>query len=177
MAGTVVSLPKKLGVRAGQSLVLLGAPERFGSRAALGDDIKVARQLPAMPRSTRLASLDCVMIFVDCLADLEDRIGPVTERLHPDGQIWVVWRTRRAADVTEEVVRRIGMTAGMVDTRVCAIDGVWTGMRLIIRHANRDALAYRLGISPRRTRRVSWPQPVSGAGSTLRRARATKHKH
>lgn len=168
-------MSKKLGVRAGQSLVLLGAPERFGSRAVLGDDIKVARQLPAMPRSTRLASLDCVMIFVDCLADLEDRIGPVTERLHPDGQVWVVWRTRRSADVTEDVVRRIAMTAGMADTRVCAIDGVWTGMRLIIRHANRDALAYRLGTAPR-ARRATWP-PVSGAGSTLRRARATKQKH
>lgn len=172
MAGTTLPLTKKLGVRPGQTVVLLGAPERFAARfegevAALLPDVKVSRQLRPAP--------DCVVLFIDSLGDLEDRLCPINERLHPDTQIWVAWRTRRAADVREDVVRRIFMTAGMVDTKLAPLDKVWTGMRLVTRPENKDALAYRLEISPRRTRRATRPpQYGSGAGSALATARARK---
>lgn len=164
MAGTFHSLTKKLGVREGQSVVLLGAPERWCVRfeaevGAVLDDVKVARQLRPAP--------DTVVMFVDKLADLEDRICAVTERLPPDGQIWVAWRSRRPADVSEEVVRRIGLTAGMSVNSASAIDAVWTGMRMVVRAENRDALAYRLAASPRRSRRATRPPQFSGAGSAF----------
>jgi hypothetical protein len=171
MAGTYRSLTKKLGVRDGQTVVLLGAPERWCVRfeaevEALLSEVRVARQLrPAF---------DTVVMFVDKLADLEDRICPVTERLPPDGQIWVAWRTRRPADVCEEVVRRIGLTAGMSVNGASAIDAVWTGLRLIVRPENRDALAYRLVAHPRRSRRATRPPQLSGAGSGLATARARR---
>ena len=154
----IASLPKKLGVRAGHQVVLLGAPDRLSGRRVEGafdeiGDVKVSRILRGSP-------LDTVMVFCDRLADLETSIGKVTERLHPDGQIWVAWRSRRAADVRQELVRRIGLAAGMVDTRVCSIDRVWSGMRLVISPENRDALAYRV------ERR--------GAGSGLQTARARR---
>jgi len=179
--GTPVSIAKKLGVRDGQAVVLLGAPDRVAARfeAELGssfDDVKVSRQLrPAV---------DCAVLFIDSLLDLEERICPVTERLLPQGQVWVAWRKRRAGDVREDVVRRIFMTAGMAATKVCAIDSVWMGMRLVIRPENRDALAYRLAIAPRRTRRADQarderrgrllPLDSSGAGSGLATARARR---
>ncbi len=178
-------MSKKLGVRAGQQVVLLGAPERVaagveGELAEVGE-VKVSRSIrrtPGIPPEP----VDTVMLFVDRLVDLEDRIGPATERLHPDGQIWVAWRSRRAADVREEVVRRIGLAAGMIDTKMCAIDRVWSGMRLVIRRENRDALAYRTaagtgtpGTQRRRTRRATRPpQFSSGAGSGLATARARR---
>jgi len=171
MAATLHSLTRKLGVRAGQSVVLLGAPERWCAKFeaevdALLEDVKVARQ--------RRPAVDTVVMFVDCLADLEDRICPVTERLPPDGQVWVAWRSRRAADVSEEVVRRIGLTAGMSVTRASSIDTVWTGVRLVVTPENRDALAYRLAAPPRRARRATRPPQFSGAGSALAAARARR---
>lgn len=168
MAG--MTLSKKLGVRAGHQVVLLGATDRLAQSVetglAAGIEVKVSRHL-------RPAPVDCVMMFVDRLADLEDRIGDVTERLHPDGQVWVAWRSKRAADVREEVIRRIGLAAGMVDTKICAIDRVWSGMRLVIRRENRDALAYRT--DGRRAKRATRPpQFGSGAGSGLATARARR---
>lgn len=181
MAATYLSLTRKLGVREGHSVALLGAPERWCARfeaevGALLDDVKVSRQLRPAP--------DTVVMFLDKLADLEDRICPVTERLPPDGQIWVAWRSRRPADVSEEVVRRIGLTAGMSVNAASAIDAVWTGMRMVVRPENRDALAYRLAAHPRgiikprlfeaRRRRATRPPQFSGAGSGLATARARR---
>jgi hypothetical protein len=175
--GTSASISKKLGVREGQSVVLLGAPERFAAKfeaelAGSFEDVKVSRQLrPA---------LDCVLVFIDSLADLEDRICAVTERLLPEGQVWVAWRKRRAGDVREDVVRRIFLTAGMSGAKVGAIDSVWTGMRMVVRPENRDALAYRLAIAPRRARRATRPpqfessRSLAGAGSGLANARARR---
>lgn len=164
-------MSKKLGVRAGHTVVLVGAPSRFPGRfdLELGEGTTVVRALPAFGRrrirNAQGAPVESVMLFLDRLEDLERRIGPAVEKLHPDGQVWVAWRSRRAADISEELVRRIALTAGMVVTRVCAIDDVWTGVRLVIRKDNRDALAYRL--EQRR---------VASGGSTMRRARAQRSK-
>jgi hypothetical protein len=139
MPRAAATLSKKLGVKAGQQVLLLGAPERWCARfeaEAVASDVRVSRQL----RSIR-DSADCIVMFLDCLSDLEDRIVPVSDRLLPDGQVWVAWRSRRAADVNEGVVRRIGLVAGLVDTQVRQIDTVWSGMRLVNRRENRDALS------------------------------------
>jgi hypothetical protein len=174
MAAPRISMTKRLGVRAGQSVVLLGAPVRLAARieaelAALDEAIRVARQL-------RPAPVDCAVLFVASLPELEHRISKVYERLHPEGQLWIAWRPRRALDVDEEVVRRIGLTAGMALTRVEPLARGWSGMRLVIRRQNRDALAYRLLGRPRRTRRATPPPPLlaSGGGSALASVRARR---
>ena len=177
------SIAKKLGVKAGHHVLLLGGPDRLSSRVEADlahlAEVKVARQLRPTP-------VDRVVLFCDRLTDLEDRIGKVTERIHPQSHIWVAYRPRRS-DVTEDVVRRIGMTAGMViQGKTTAIDDVWSAMRLVLRPENRDAVAYRLPDrseerplagqlgNRRRTRRASTPPAFSGAGSTLATARARK---
>jgi len=163
MAASSTSMSKKLGVRAGHTVVLVGAPSRF---PGLGEGTTVLRALPMFGRrrlrNATTPPAESVMLFLDRLEDLERRIGPAVEKLHPDGQVWVAWRSRRAADITEDLVRRIALTAGMVVTRVQAIDDVWTGVRLVIRKDNRDALSYRLS--------------TPGGGSTMRRARAQRSK-
>jgi len=174
-------LPKKLGIKGGHTVVLLGAPDDFEETLGLGDDVKVARQL-------RLSAVDVVVFFVDRLAELERRFGDIAARMHPAGAFWVAWpkkASRRPTDITEDVVRRIGLAAGLVDNKVCAIDEVWSGLRLVVRVENRDALAYRAeppaGREVRDTRRkgpraaalrAAAPRTAQGGGSTLRRARA-----
>lgn len=161
-------LAKKLGVRTGETVVVLGAPARVSAAIERHAD-RVFRQL-------RPAPIDSVVIFVDRLLELEDRLVAILGRLHPDGQLWVAWRSRRAGDVSEDIVRRIGLTAGMVDRGVVALDRVWSGMRLVNRPENRAALSYRLD-APRRAKRssrASEPAFASGPGSALAIARARK---
>jgi len=171
-------LPKKLGIKSGHTVVVLGAPDGFEETLGLGDDVKVLRQL-------RLTPVDIVVFFVDRLAELERRFGDIVARMHPAGAFWVAWpkkASRRGSDITEDVVRRIGLAAGLVDNKVCAIDEVWSGLRLVIRVENRDALAYRAEPPAGREVRRKGPKAAvtrstvarqsQGGGSTLRRARA-----
>jgi len=180
MAGYAgMPLPKKLGIKAGHKVCLLNAPGSFERRLAVGseeDDVRIAHDL-------RLPLVDVVVLFVDCLADLERRVVEIASRLHPAGGLWVTWsrRARRAREITPEVVHRIALAAGMVDNKTCSI-GEWASVRLVLRGENRDAVAYRCEPPPlsRRMRRPAAAARMihrtSGAGSALRRVRARSHK-
>jgi len=175
MAGyTGMPLPKKLGIKAGHKVCLLNAPGSFERRLA-ADDVRIAHDM-------RLTPADVVVLFVDCLADLEHRIVDIAARLHPAGRVWVAWRkARRGSDISEDVVRRIALACGMIDNKMCSL-GDWASVRLVLRNENRDAVAYRAEPPPlsRRMRRPTAAarivQRASGAGSTLRRARARSTK-
>lgn len=176
-------LPKKLGIKSGHKVCLLNAPGGF-HRHLEQEDVRLTYDL-------RLPPVDVVVLFVDRLEDLEDRIADVASRLHPDGGFWVAFRTSgRGSDVSEDVIRRIAMAAGMVHNKACAIDSSWSGIRLVIRDEIRSAIAYRVMPPPAVSRRVRRPtaaarmarvaassaRVASGAGSTMRRARARSTK-
>jgi hypothetical protein len=174
MAGTSgIPLPRKLGIKQGHSVVLLNAPTAFERTLAVADTVRVSHQL-------RVATADVVVFFVDSIQDLERRLTDIAARLHPAGGLWVAWRHRSSRRITQDVIRQIGLAAGMVDNKACAIDAVWAGMRLVMSPANRDAILYRIVApptpAPKRTRRATAPQRVSGAGSALSRARARRHR-
>jgi hypothetical protein len=169
-------LPKKLGIKAGHKVCLLDAPGGL-ERHLRQDDVRITHDL-------RLPPVDVVVLFVERLADLERRFADITARLHPAGGFWVAFRTHRG-DITDDVVRRIALAAGMVDNKVCTIDASWSGVRLVLRNEIRDAIAYRaappLPAVSRRVRRPTAParlahRSTGGAGSTLRRARARSTK-
>jgi len=172
-------LPKKLGIKAGHKVCLLNAPVSFERHLEQGD-VRITHDL-------RLPPVDVVVLFVDRIADLERRVGDIAARLHPLGGFWVAFRTSgRGSDITEDVVCRIALAAGMIQNKVCAIDSSWSGVRLVIRNEIRDAIAYRVAPPPpalsRRVRRPTAAARIarlsssSGAGSTLRRARARSTK-
>ena len=172
-------LPKKLGIKSGHKVCLLNAPGSF-ERHLEQWDVRITHDL-------RLPPVDVVVLFVDRIADLERRVGDIVARLHPQGGFWVAFRTSgRGSDITEDVVCRIALAAGMIHNKVCAIDASWSGVRLVIRNEIRDAIAYRvLPPPPALSRRVRRPTAAariarlsssSGAGSTLRRARARSTK-
>ncbi len=165
-------LAKRLGIKPGHVVVITGgAPAGFADAIDLPEGARLFHQL-------RPATVDVVVCFVDRVTELERRLSHVLARLHPDGGLWVAWprkSSRRATDITEDVVRRIGLAGGMVDNKVCAIDGVWSGLRLVVRVENRAAVAYRVAPPPvplpaRRRRRA--PASRGAGGSTLRRALA-----
>jgi len=175
-AGT--PLPKKLGIKAGHKVCLLNAPQAFvrQMQQASNDDVRVAHDL-------RLPMVDVAVLFVDRVADLERRMADVTARLHPEGGLWIAWpKARRGCDVTGDVVRRIALACGMTHNKVVSM-GDWEGVRLVLRIEHREAVAYRTEPPPisRRVRRPTAAARMmhrhsSGAGSTLRRARARSTK-
>jgi hypothetical protein len=171
-------LPKKLGIKLGHKVCLLNAPGGF-ARHLEHDDVRITHDL-------RLPPVDVVVLFVDRIADLEHRVADIAARLHPEGGFWVAFRTSgRGSDITKDVVCRIALAAGMVQNKTCEIDASWSGVRLVIRDEIRAAIAYRVvPPPPALSRRVRRPAaaariarlPTSGAGSTLRRARARSAK-
>jgi hypothetical protein len=178
MAGYLGStLPKKLGIKAGHKVCLLDAPRKVW-RDLDQEHVRLTHDL-------RLPPVDVVVLFVDSLADLERRFADIAARLHPQGGFWVAWRTRRGAGVTEDVVRRIALAAGMVDNKACTIDPTWSGLRLVLRNDIRDAVMYRAEPPPmsRRMRRpaqaarlVQRGHALRSSGSTQRRLRARASK-
>jgi len=138
MAGySATPLPKKLGIHEGSMVALVGAPDGF------------AATLGALPVGARLKAglagrlpLDVVVLFVARRADLEAALPKVRARMRPAAGFWVAWpkkASRVATDITENVVREVALPTGLVDNKVCAIDQIWSGLRLVIRRELRSA--------------------------------------
>lgn len=80
--------------------------------------------------------IDAAHIFVTARAALEAHLTALRHQIAPDGQIWVSWPKKAAkvpTDITEDTIREIALPLGLVDTKVCAIDEVWSGLKLVIR--------------------------------------------
>lgn len=127
-------LPRKLGIRPGARVVLSGAPpEAAGLLADLPDGARLLGRL--------VAGVDVILLFADRRADLARRLPRARPAMRPDGGLWVAWPKRSsgvATDLTEDVVREIGLAAGLVDNKVCAIDATWSGLRLVVRVRDRS---------------------------------------
>ncbi len=122
-------LAKKLGLRAGDRVALIGAPDGF---EALLEPLPEGVTL--LTRAT--AGLDAIVLFVTRRAEVERRHAALASRLTPAGMLWLAWPKRASGvptDVTEDVLREVILPSGMVDTKVCAIDETWSGLRFVRR--------------------------------------------
>lgn len=126
-------LPKKLGMKDGSRVVLVDAPDDFA--LTLGE-------LP--PGVTFVSadegSVDVVVSFVTSEEQIAERFMALKPLLQPAGGLWVAWpkRVRGATSVlSENVIREIGLAAGLVDNKVCAIDERWSGLRFVYRREDR----------------------------------------
>jgi hypothetical protein len=75
-------------------------------------------------------------------ADLERRLPVLRAALDPAGGLWLAWPKRASGvttDLNDNVVRELGLAAGLVDNKVCAIDEIWSGLRLVYRLRDRPA--------------------------------------
>ncbi|MDP5104526.1 MAG: DUF3052 domain-containing protein [Erythrobacter sp.] len=86
--------------------------------------------------------IDAAHIFVTERAVLESRLTALRHQIAQDGQIWVSWPKQAAkapTDITEDIIREVCLPMGLVDTKVCAIDETWSGLKLVIRKELRQA--------------------------------------
>jgi len=122
-------LARKLGLGEGHRVLLVGAPQGFEG---------LLEPLPAGVVVTRRAGdrLDAVIFFSRQRAAIERRHEALARRLTPAGMLWLAWPKRASGvptDVTEDVLRAVLLPSGMVDTKVCAIDETWSGLRFVRR--------------------------------------------
>lgn len=128
-------LAKKLGLRPGQRAWFADMPDSVRSEidpAAIG----LVLLDEAEPGT------DVAHIFVTARTDLERHVALLRERLAPDGMLWVSWPKKASkvpTDVTEDVIRTVALPSGLVDVKVCAVDEIWSGLKLVIRKALRTA--------------------------------------
>lgn len=126
-------LARKLGVKPGQLTWRSKMPQDV---AAEIDDSGYVPKLLGAPRS----GLEMAHIFVSRRAELAQLLVKLRKLLAPDGILWVSWPKKSAkveTDITEDVVRSEALPLGLVDVKVCAVDAVWSGLKLVIRKSER----------------------------------------
>ena len=127
------SLVAKLGIKAGTTLAILNPPR--GYERTLG-------RLPqtAIRRWRAAGPLDVIQFFATGKRELERSFSRLTRALAPAGALWISWpkqASRVPTDLTEDVIRAIGLAHGLVDVKVCAVDDVWSGLKLVRRLKDR----------------------------------------
>jgi hypothetical protein len=125
-----VPLTHKLGLRAGDRLALLRAPEGFVHAA-----LEPLPEGVTVTNSSRPPADVTVAFFVERRA-LERRVPALARSLRPGGGLWIAWPKRASGvptDLSDDAVRELGLATGLVDNKVCAIDSVWSGLRFVHR--------------------------------------------
>ena len=126
-------LPKKLGIKPGFKVALPDLPPEVKS------ELKTALT-ECQDASSVKTALDFVLLPSKSQSDLKKNVPQWSKRLAPAGMLWVSWpkkSSRLATDLDENKVREIGLAAGLVDVKVCAINAVWSGLKFVIRVKDR----------------------------------------
>ncbi len=125
-------LPKKLGIAAGSAVVLVDAPVGFERTLGhLPDGVSICRK--------NCGTRDLTLWFVNSLAGLQRGITWMSVAVGA-GSLWIVWpkkTSKLASDLGEPDVRRVGLDAGLVDYKVCAVDDTWSGLKFTRRKAEK----------------------------------------
>jgi hypothetical protein len=127
-------LVKKLGIKPGHAVLLLGAPAGFEQSL---DGLPVGVKATTRPGK---GPYDVILFFTKERARLASELGKLRKAMAPACGLWICWpkkASKVATDMTEDVVREIALPTGLVDNKVCAVDEVWSGLRLVIRVGNR----------------------------------------
>ena len=125
-------LVQKIGIKAGDRLLLLNSPKNF------------AKELAPMPADVELASangragkeeLNVALCFTANRKELKRVLPAVKPKLAQNGMMWVGWPKKSsgvASDLNENIIRDTGLALGLVDVKVCAINDVWSGLKFVI---------------------------------------------
>ena len=122
-------LAKKLGYKESMRAFAIDAPANYEDLLApLPRDVTFERS--PTPRT------ELVHVFVTKSATLASKLEVLRRKLNPDATVWVSWpkkASKVATDVTEDIIREVALPLGFVDVKVCAVDDVWSGLKLVVR--------------------------------------------
>lgn len=128
-------LAKKLGIKPGHHVALINGPDN------------IERTLGKLPEAVTLRRdirgakpIDVIVLFAMSKKQLATRFAKLASRLAENGGLWIGWPKKSsgvATDLCDGVVREFGLSTGLVDNKVCAIDETWSGLRFVIRLKDR----------------------------------------
>lgn len=126
-------LQQKLGIKPDMNVVIINSPRNY------------RRLLGTIPDSVTFSDRfkpdsSFVHVFIKTRSELERRLRVLREKIADTGTVWVSWPKRSSAvptDVTEDVIRAVALPLGFVDIKVCAIDKIWSALKLMVRRTNR----------------------------------------
>jgi hypothetical protein len=124
-------LARKLGIKAGHRVLLVAAPTAFD--LGLNGDVDVHRRPGRLP-------FDIALAFCPDRAAAVRRFADLPKHVTTPGSLWVAWPKKASGvrtDLDENVVREIGLDAGLVDVKICAIDETWSGLKFVRRLRDR----------------------------------------
>jgi hypothetical protein len=119
-------LVKKIGIKPGHRLAILNSPKGFEKELA---------PLPEGVSNGDGAPLDVAILFAADQAALRSNLSKLAKKLAPAGMLWIAWPKMSsgvATDLREGQVREIGLAAGLVDIKICAVNEVWSGLKFVI---------------------------------------------
>jgi hypothetical protein len=125
-------LAKKLGIKEGFKLRFVNAPAELDKELDLPANVTI--------NSRARKPIDVVLLFVTSKSELERTFSKYSVKLSPTGMLWICWPKKTsgvASDLSDNVVREVGLAKGMVDVKVCAINEVWSGLKFVIRLKDR----------------------------------------
>jgi len=128
-------LIKKLGIKPGFEIAFVNAPEGYARELDLPADVTI--------NSRAGKPLDFAQLFVKSEKELQTKFSHCANRLKASGMLWVSWPKKSsgvATDLSENIVREIGLAAGLVDVKICAVDEVWSGLKFVFRLKDRAKL-------------------------------------
>ena len=134
MAGySETPLVKKLGIKEGFRIAMVGAPPEF------------EKELGALPAETEIVSrrnksIDLILLFAKTESDLTKDFAKLVGHLAPAGGFWVAWPKKSSgvpSNLSFAIIQKVGLASGLVDTKICAVNDVWSGLRFVIRLKDR----------------------------------------
>ena len=129
-------LVKKLGIKPEFEIAFINAPENFVKELELPAGVPVK----AISKSK---DLDFILVFVKSRAALTTAFAQYCGKIKPNGMIWISWPKKASGvqtDLNENIVRDVGLAAGLVDVKVCAVDEIWSGLKFVYRLRDRPKL-------------------------------------
>ena len=127
------ALGQKLGIKSWSRVKTRNAPAHY--LQLLGD---LPKDVHVSPRIRK--PVDFVHVFALARAQLVAELKRAMSDIEQDGAVWVSWPKKSSGvrtDITEDVIREVALPMGLVDVKVCAMDETWSGLKLVIRKANR----------------------------------------
>jgi len=129
-------LTKKLGIKSGSKIFLSQAPANF---------LELLAPLPeAVEVTSRITTeTDVVHLFETRKARLARSLASALPRIKQNAAIWVSWPKRASkvpTDITEDTIREVALPLGLVDIKVCAVDDMWSALKLVVRRENRKGI-------------------------------------
>jgi hypothetical protein len=125
-------LVKKLGIKSGSNASFVNAPQDFVRGLDLPSGVMI--------NSRSHKPIDFVLLFTRSEKELMVRFSQCAARLNAAGMLWVAWPKKSSGvitDLSETNVRTVGLAAGLVDVKICAIDEIWSGLKFVFRLKDR----------------------------------------